>query len=291
MSAVEVDGRRVVLSNLDRVLWPLTGFTKRDLVDYYRAVAPALVPHLRGRPVTLWRFPQGVHERGWWQNECRGAPDWLATALLRDQRFCLVEDTASLLWLANQGTIELHPFAALAADPDRPTVAVFDLDPGPPAGVLECCEVALSLREALAARGLTALAKTTGSVGLHVYVPLNAPHSFEGVKAFARSLADELAAERPDRVVATMRRSERAGKVLVDWLQNDPTRSTVAPYSLRATPAPTVSTPVEWEEVERALHERRPELLVFLWDAALARLARHGDLFAPVLELRQTIAQ
>jgi bifunctional non-homologous end joining protein LigD len=269
----------VALTNLDRVLWPRTGFTKGDLVSYYRDVAPAILPHLVGRPLTLWRYPSGVHERGWWQNECRGAPDWLRVAELRGQRFCVVDDEMSLTWVANQGTIELHPFLARVDAPETPTAIVLDLDPAPPAGLPECCEVALALRERLR---LDALPKTSGGSGLHVVAPLRERTTFATTKALARELAAELAVELPGLVVATQRRADRPGHGLVDWLQNDATRSTVAPYSLRAMPVPLVSTPVAWDEVERCARDRDAAALAFSPPDVLARLDAHGDLFAAV---------
>jgi bifunctional non-homologous end joining protein LigD len=264
----------VALSNLERVLWPETGFTKGDMIDYYGGVAPALLPHLSGRPLTLWRFPSGVHRRGWWQNDCRGAPGWMRTATVRGQRFCVVDDVDSLIWVANQGTIELHPFPFRADEPERPLALVFDLDPGPPAGVEACAEVALLLRELLGDR--PAFAKTSGSAGLHVHAPVHAGTTFTEAKAFARQLAESVAAARPDLVVTTQRRSARPGKVLVDWLQNDPTRSTVAPYSLRATRRPSVATPVTWDEV--AAGE-----LAFGPADVVERLERQGDLLEVLL--------
>jgi bifunctional non-homologous end joining protein LigD len=267
----------VAFTNLDRVLWPETGFSKGDLVDYYRAVAPALLPHLARRPLTLWRFPSGVHGRGFWQNECRGAPEWMTTATIRGQRFCIADELDSLLWLANLSTIELHPFLFRVEEQDRPTAIVLDLDPGPPADLADACAVALRLRELLP--GAT-YAKTSGGHGLHVYMPFAG--SFDDAKTLARTLAETLAAEEPERVVATSARAERRGKVLVDWLQNDATRSTVAPYSLRGRPpAPIVSTPVAWDEVERGADD--PAALRFGPDDVLARLDKHGDLFAPLL--------
>ena len=274
----------VELTNLDRVLWPRAGFTKGDLIAYYRSVAPALQPHLRDRPLTLWRFPLGVHERGWWQNECRGAPEWMRTATLGGQRFCVADDVPALVWLANQGTIELHPFPFVLSEPERATVLVLDLDPGPGVDLAAACEVALRIRDLLP---LELFAKTSGSVGLHLFAPLEA--AFDETKRAARAVAERLAAESPERVTARQTRTERRGKVLVDWLQNDATRSTVAPYSLRGTPWPTVSTPVTWDEVERCAREGRPELLTFDARAVLERLDRHGDLFAPVLALSQRL--
>jgi bifunctional non-homologous end joining protein LigD len=263
----------VTFTNLDRVLWPEAGRTKGDLVEYYRAVAPWLLPHLADRHLTLWRFPEGVHRGGFWQNECRGAPAWMRTAEVRGQRFCVVDDLDSLLWLANLSTVELHPFLSTVSEPERPTAVVFDLDPGPAADILDCREIALRLRERV---GLDLRVKTSGSVGLHLAAPVDGA-SFEETKALARGLAEELAAEESDRVTAMPRRLDRGGRVFVDWLQNNATRSTVAPYSLRGAPFPTVSTPVTWDELEAA---RRPEELTFLAPAVLERLERHGDLWA-----------
>ena len=289
MNTVTSDGRRVELSNLDRVLWPEAEFTKRDLVDYYVSVAPVLLPHVAGRPLTLWRFPQGVHERGWWQNQCRGNPEWMRTATIRGQRFCVADDVPSLVWLANLGTIELHPFLGLAAAPDEPTGLIFDLDPGPPADVVDCCRVALRLRDALAECGLMAFVKTSGSVGLHVHVPLAAGHTFAETKSFARRLAEQLAADRAASVTVAQRRLLREGRVLIDWLQNDAARSTVAPYSLRAMPFPTVATPVMWEEIEQSAAEQRPKVLTFVARDVLARIERIGDLFASSVSLGQEL--
>jgi bifunctional non-homologous end joining protein LigD len=286
LGAVE---RTVELSSLDKVLWPDAGFTKGALVDYYRGVAPALLPHLAERPVTLARFPDGVHRYGWYQTNCRGRPEWLPIRRIGDQEYCVLNDVPSLLWAANMGAVELHPFLAVRNRLDEPRALVFDLDPGPPAGVVECARVALRLRAALADEGLTTYAKTSGSLGLHVYVPLNAPAAYRDTKAFVRRVAGTLAAERPDLVVDEMARRLRAGKVFVDWGQNDAARSTVAPYSLRAMRWPTVATPVAWDEVERAVGEGRGELLVFEPREVLDRLERVGDLFEPVLTLTQTV--
>ncbi len=291
---VEVEGRRVRITTLERVLWPHTGSTKRRMLDYYAAVAPVLVPHLRDRPLTLRRFPEGVEGPGWYQVQCRGRPDWMAVARVQGEGrsafdYCLVNDLPSLLWVANLGTIELHPFLAPASAMDRPSVLVFDLDPGPPAGLLDCCREALRLRELLRSVGLESSVKTSGSVGLHVYAPLDGTPTFEDTKAFARAVAALLERRHPEAVVERMRRSLRPGKVLIDWLQNDPTRSTIAPYSLRALPWPTVSTPLAWEEVEEAWRQRRAAGLVFEPEQVLERVSRSGDLFAPVLERLQPL--
>ena len=288
---LELGGRPIPVSNRSKVLWPEAGFTKGDVVDYYLAVAPALLPHLAGRAVTLRRFPDGIEGWSWYQMQWpRGHPDWLPSRPLPGrglERFCLIDDEASLVWAANLAAIELHPLLARADRPDEPPVLVFDLDPSPPADVVDCCDVAIAIRNALGR--LASFPKTSGSVGLHVYVPLNTSHSFAETKAFARALAERLVAERPDRVTADQRRALRSGKVLVDWLQNDATRSTVAAYSLRAAGWPTVSTPLTWDEVAEAKAARRPELLTFQPADVLARVERLGDLFEPVLALRQSL--
>lgn len=288
MTVVEVEGRQVALSSLDKVLWPETGFTKRQLLDYYERVAPVLLPHIRDRPLTLGRFPDGVDGPGFAQNECRGRPEWVATQPIRlksgiVRHYCVVNDLPSLLWVANLGTIELHPYLAPGARREHPLALVLDLDPTPPAGLTECRSVALRAREALDAIGLRSLAKTSGAAGLHVFVPLDGDARFSETKAFARRLAETVEQEMPELVVTTQSKATRAGKVLVDWLQNDPMRSTVAPYSLRATQRPQVSTPVGWAEVEAGASA------VFDPEQVLDRVERLGDLFRPVLELRQSL--
>ena len=279
------------LKNLDKVLWPAAGFTKGHMVEYYREVAPAVLPHLAGKPVVVRRFPDGVESLNWFQNELRGRPEWVRTVPIgvrsgAVQQFALVEDVRTLLWAANLASIELHPFLARAEALSRPTVAVFDLDPGPPADLLDCCRVALRLRERLEALGLASFAKVSGSVGLHVYLPLDGDVGFDATRRFARALAAELAGEG---VVERFDHSVRAGKVLIDWRQNERGRQMVAPYSLRGTVWPTVSAPVGWEEIERAVGERRAELLVFDARDALERLERLGDLFRPVLGVDTTV--
>jgi bifunctional non-homologous end joining protein LigD len=291
---VTVDDRSVTLTSLDRVLWPRAGFTKGAMIDYYARVAPALLPHIAGRALTLGRFPAGVDGRGFAQTECRGRPRWMRTAALRlrdgrIRRFCVVDDRPSLLWIANQTAIELHPFLARADRQDEPTLVVLDLDPGPGAGMLDCCRVALRAREMLRERGLEAFVKSSGSSGLHVYVPLNTPHGYGETKPFARELAARLAAEAPDHVTDRTPTALRTGRVLVDWLANDASRSMVAPYSLRAADYPTVSAPLRWEEVEVALSTRAPERLFFTAVDFPARLDAVGDPLAAAVELRQRL--
>lgn len=294
MPQTDIDGRRLTLTNLDRVLWPASGFTKGDMVDYYARIGGVLVPHLAGRPVMFGRWPSGVDGRGWGQFECRGRPDWMATRTLHlaggePIEFCLVNERAALVWAANQGSIELHPYLALADAWDRPTQMVFDLDPGPPAGMAECARVALQVRERLAADGLDGHPKTSGGSGLHVVVPLNTPHSYSDTKRYARSVAAALAGEQPGLVIDRMSRAERAARVFVDWGQNDQRKQTVAPYSLRATPRPRVATPVSWEEVSRTADGDCNDPLVFGPGEVLARVERHGDLFAPVASQQQRL--
>ena len=288
MTSVEIEGRRLRLTNLDKLLWPEAGRTKAWLIEYYTRIAPVLVPHLESRPLTLRRFPDGVDGVSWHQNECRGEPDWFHVLETvgkggRILRFCVVDDLPSLIWVANQGTLEVHPFQWRVEEPRRPTTLVFDLDPGPPAGLRECARVALLLRDLLDELGLASFAKTSGSLGLHLHVPLGTPHEGDQVKRFARAVAEALAQAHPDDVIAEVDRSRRAGKVFLDWLQNDPTRQTVAPYSLRGLPWPTVATPVTWAEVESA------EALVFLGEEVLERVERSGDLFGDVLTLTQEL--
>ena len=292
---LEVDGRVIRLTNPERVLWPETGTTKRELVDYYLRVAPVLLPHVRGRALTLGRWPEGVDRTGWLQADCRGRPEWLpvheAVTKKRGGRFayCMVEDSAGLAWLANLGTVELHPFLALASAPETPTTLVIDLDPGPPAGLLDCARVALDVRERLENDGLRPLVKVSGMLGIHVVVPLASADGltdFASTKAYARRLASDLAREDPDRVTDRMTRNERPGRVYIDWVQNDASRSTVAAYSPRAGQRPTVSMPVTWEELERAVTHRDPRRLVFGIGDVPERVAEIGDLFAPITAAR-----
>jgi bifunctional non-homologous end joining protein LigD len=285
---VEADGRRVELTNLDRPL--ADGFRKRDLISYYARVAPVLVPHLAGRPLSLVRFPAGLSGRGFLQNECRGAPAWMHTASLRlssgeTRRYCLVDDVASLLWVANLGTVELHPYLATSERPDHPLHVILDLDTGPGLGLLDAARVALSLRARLDALGLAAVVKTSGVSGLHVAVPVR-DATFPEVREFARRLAAMLAADDPARVASADAASRRPGQVLVDWRQNDRRRSTAAPYSLRATQPLGVSAPVRWSEVEAALAAGDPGRLRPSPEEVLERIATEGDLFlAPAQDL------
>ena len=293
---VTLEGRDVRLTNLGRVLWPELGLTKGWLLQSYLELAPTLLPHLRGHPITMWRYPEGLDHEGWWQNECRGAPDWIAAYRYtggdgREHRHCVVDDLPSLLWVANQGTIEIHPFPFTVEHHEQPRWLVFDLDPGEPAGLRSACSVATTLVTALDAEGLSSYLKTSGVKGLHVLVPLNGGATFDESKAFAKTVAAILVRELPDLVVDRQARSLRSGKVLVDWLQNDRFRSTVAPYSLRATTPPQVSTPVDREEVRAVAQGDAPETsLMFGVGEVLERIRDRGDAFAPVLSTRQSLS-
>ncbi len=287
---VEVQSRKLKLSNLDKVLYPATGFTKGDLIGYYRRVADALIPHLHGRPLTLKRYPDGVEGQFFYEKQCPShRPDWVRTEAIwsrhtqRDINFCLADDLPTLVWLGNLADLELHTSLALAKRIERPTMLVFDLDPGAPADVLDCAQVALWLRDLFDQLGLRCLVKTSGSKGLQAYVPLNTETSYEQTKPFAKAVAELLAKQHPDRVVSVMAKERRGGKVFVDWSQNDEHKTTVCVYSLRARERPTVSTPVTWDEVERALEAGEASQLVFECGQALDRVADRGDLFAPVL--------
>jgi len=293
---VEVEGRALRLSNLDKVLYPETGFTKAQVIDYYTRVAPVLLPHLRGRPLTLKRYPNGVDGKFFYEKECPShRPDWVQTASIpirtdgRRVNFCLAEDLPTLVWTSNLADLELHTSMARAAEITRPTMMVFDLDPGAPAAVLECARVAVALRDLLTPLGVESWVKTSGSKGLQVYVPLNVETTYQQTKPFALAVAQLLEREHPGLVVSRMRKELRQGKVFVDWSQNDEHKTTVCVYSLRAKAHPMVSTPLAWGELEQALAAEDPDLLAFDWEAALARVAEHGDLFSAVLDTEQRL--
>jgi bifunctional non-homologous end joining protein LigD len=294
---IEIEGRTLKLSNPEKVMYPATGFTKLDLISYYAAVAPALLPHLRDRPLTLKRYPDGVQGEFFYEKRSPAhRPDWVRTASVasgraqRDIPYTLCQDLPTLIWLANLADIELHPLLSLADTVTRPTTLAFDLDPGPPAGIVECCEVALELRELLDGLRLASYAKTSGSKGLQVYVPINDRETgYERTKPFARAVASMFEERRPELVVSEMKKAKRPGKVLIDWSQNDAHKTTVSVYSMRATERPSVSTPVQWPEVKECRDHGQAELLSFTPAQTLTRLAEHGDLFSGVLSKRQTL--
>jgi bifunctional non-homologous end joining protein LigD len=298
---VEVDGRELKLTNLDKVLYPVAGFTKGEVVDYYAKVAPAMIPHLKGRALTLRRFPEGVDDTdaAFFEKRCpKHRPDWVKTTrVLAGPRsgyidYCVCEDLPTLVWMAQLAAIELHPSLSLGSEHGRPTVLAFDLDPGPPADILDCCGVALRLREVLGHFGVECFPKTSGSKGMQLYVPLNTATNYEETRPFAQAIAQLLAKQSPDEVIAKMgKKTLRKGKVLIDWYQNNERKTTIAVYSLRARERPTVSTPVTWEEIEEALSRDDRDCLVFEAGDVLERIERHGDLFAPVFELKQNLPQ
>jgi bifunctional non-homologous end joining protein LigD len=283
---VEVQGRTLSLSNLDKIMYPAVGFTKGQVIEYYTRVAPAVLPHLRDRPLTLKRYPNGVEGEFFYEKRCPShAPEWVRREQVGKIEYVVCDDLPTLVWLANLADIELHPSLSLVDDIDRPAVMAFDLDPGPPAGLAECCEVALLLRDALSQIGLESVAKTSGSKGIQVYVPLNVEgvDYDHGTKALSQALARLLEARHPKLVVSQQRKDLRRGKVLIDWSQNDENKTTVCVYSLRARERPTVSTPLRWDELDD------PAALAFDAAAVLERVREHGDLFAPAVELEQEL--
>ena len=293
---VEVGGRQLRLSNLDKLMYPEPGFTKGQVIDYYTRIAPVLLPHLRDRPLTLKRYPDGVEGPYFYEKQCPShRPDWVETAPIpargRTIDFCLANDLPTLVWTANLADLELHTSLSLAREIERPTMMAFDLDPGPPATIVECTAVALWLRELFDELGLESFPKTSGSKGLQVYVPLNGETSYDATKPFAKALAELLERRHKELVVSSMRKDIRPGKVLIDWSQNDEHKTTVCVYSLRAKARPTVSTPLSWDEVEDVLDSGDPDTAVFDSDEVLERVDEHGDLFEPVLTLEQRLPE
>jgi bifunctional non-homologous end joining protein LigD len=285
---VEVEGRRLSLSNLDKVLYPRSGFTKGQVIEYYSRVAPAVLPHLRDRPLTLKRYPNGVEAQYFYEKNCPShAPDWVRKERVGEIDYCVCDDLPTLVWLANLADLELHPSLSPATDMEHPNVMAFDLDPGPGAGLVECREVALLLRDALARLGLDSYPKTSGSKGIQVYVPLNSGEADyrSGTKRLSQALARHLEQQHPQLIVSTQKKELRKRKVLIDWSQNDEHKTTVGVYSLRARERPTVSTPLAWSELE----EDDPTELVFEAGDVLERVEKHGDLFAPVVEQVQRL--
>jgi bifunctional non-homologous end joining protein LigD len=295
---VDVQGRKLSVTNLDKVLYPAAGFSKGQVIDYYVRIAPVLLPHLAGRPLTMKRYPEGVdHEYFFEKNAPKHRPEWVKTAPIwsgannRDVNYILCNELATLVWIANLASLELHPSLSLASDIETPTMMVFDLDPGPPANIVQCSQVGLWLRAIFDHFGLQSFPKTSGSKGLQIYVPLNTKTNYDQTKAFAHALARLLEQEHPELVVSDMKKTVRTNKIFVDWSQNDQHKTTISIYSLRARERPTVSTPVTWDEVELALKKKDPERLVFEAKDVLARVQKMGDLFEPVLKLKQKLPQ
>jgi len=293
---VEIEGKHLSLTNLDKVLYPATGFTKGQVIDYYARIAPVLLPHLKEHPLTLKRYPGGVDQEYFFEkNATKHRPDWVKTVPVwsegnqRDVNYILANDLPTLVWTANLAAIELHPSLSLAKDIMCPRSIVFDLDPGAPANIVQCCQVGIWLRDIFEHFGLQSFPKTSGSKGLQVYVPLNSPTSYDVTKPFAHALARLLENEHRDFVVSDMKKELRVGKVFVDWSQNDEHKTTISVYSLRAREHPTVSTPVKWEEVEQALKKKDATLLVFEAGQVLDRVQKMGDLFEPLEKLKQKL--
>jgi bifunctional non-homologous end joining protein LigD len=291
-----VDDRKLQVSNLDKVLYPKAAFTKAQVIDYYIRIAPVLLPHLKDRPLTMKRYPDGVEGEFFYEKNCPvHRPKWVQTAKVwsegnqRIMHYCLANDLPTLVWAANLADLELHTSLSRKNNIERPTTMVFDLDPGAPADIVQCCQVGLWLRDLLTTMKLKSWAKTSGSKGLQVYVPLNTPVTYDDTKALSRSIAQYLERDHPDCVTSNMSKAVRKGKVFVDWSQNDEHKTTICVYSLRAREEPTVSTPVTWKDVENCLKKKRAELLRFRSDQALARVEKQGDLFEPVEELKQKL--
>ncbi len=288
---VKVDDRRLKLSNLDKPMYP-SGFTKAQVIDYYRRISPFLLPHLRDRPITLKRYPDGSNGPFFFEKRCPShKPSWVQKASVPSSTgiidYCLVNDLASLIWIANLASLEIHTTLYRAGEPDKPTVLVFDLDPGQPAGILDSAEVAVHLSDLLRKLGLASFPKSTGGKGLHFYVPLNSPVTFAQTKRFARALAAAFEKRFPGRTVSSMKKELRAGKVFIDWSQNDPHKTTVCAYSLRARERPMVSAPLDWSEVRAAVRRGDAGLLDAEPAEVVRRAERKGDLFEGVLRLRQ----
>ena len=291
--SVEVDGHELELSNLDKVLYP-SGFTKGEVIEYYARIAPVALPHLRERALTFKRFPNGTETKGFFEKRCPGhRPDFVSVAIGPGDRrggieYCCLDSAASLVWAANMAAIELHAPMALAEDLARPRAVVFDFDPGPGTDVHDCCGIALRVREVLAAVDLEGWCKTSGSKGLQLYVPLNtAGVTHERAAEFALAVGQVLEKQLPKQVTTVMAKAVRPGKIFVDWSQNAHHKTTIAPYSMRARPDPTVSTPVSWDEVSECADGELE--LVFEAADVLERVAERGDLFEPVLTREQAL--
>ena len=291
-----VEDRKIPVSNLDKVLYPKAGFTKGQVIDYYIRVAPVLLPHLKDRPLTMKRYPDGVEGEFFYEKNCPShRPKWVKTAKVwsegnnRMMNYCLAQDLPTLVWAANLADLELHTSLSRKNSIKRPTMMVFDLDPGAPADIVQCCQVGLWLRDLLAGMKLKSFAKTSGSKGLQVYVPLNTAVTYDRTKDLSRALAQYLEHQHADLVTSNMSKAVRKGKVFVDWSQNDEHKTTICVYSLRAREEPTVSTPVTWDEVENCLKKKKADLLRFRSDKVLIRVDKLGDVFEPVEKLKQKL--
>lgn len=289
-----IDGKEIPVSNLEKIFYPASGFTKGEVIDYYIKISRHLLPHLKNRPMSLKRYPDGVAGKSFFEKNCPShRPEWMTTCAVPkseggEVNYCVFNSLSALVWAANIAVVEFHSFLHKMGSLQRPTMLALDLDPGPPATIVECCGLALRIREVLEPLGLQSFPKTSGSKGLQLYVPLNTPAmTYERTKAFAKALAEHLHEIHPKQVTSQMKKELRHGKVFIDWSQNDEKKTTVSVYSLRAREAPTVSTPVTWEEVEQAWQKREP--LRFDFADVLRRVDAMGDLFAPVLTLKQQL--
>ena len=291
---LDVDGVKVEVSNLGKIFYPKSGFTKGQVIDYYIRISPYLLPHLKNRPITLKRYPDGAGGFFFYEKNCPPHPKWVRTTVVPRSEggqisYCIIDSIASLVWAANLADLELHTFLHRAPGLHRPTALAFDLDPGAPADLISCCEVAIQLRDLFAIFKMDCYPKTSGSKGLQVYVPLNSATTYEKTKAFAHAVAEILEQKSPERIVSKMQKVLRKGKVLVDWSQNDSHKTTVNVYSLRAVERALVSTPVTWDEIRKAIKERQPGALRFEARDVLKRVKTKGDLFEPVLTVRQKL--
>jgi bifunctional non-homologous end joining protein LigD len=291
-----VEDRKIQVSNLDKVLYPKVGFTKGQVIDYYIRVAPVLLPHLKDRPLTMKRYPDGVEGEFFYEKNCPShRPKWVQTVKVwsegndRFMNYCLFQDLPTLVWAANLADLELHTSLSRKNKIERPTMMVFDLDPGAPANIVQCCQVGLWLRDLLDQMKLKSFAKTSGSKGLQVYVPLNTAVTYDQTKSLSHALAQHLEHEHPDLVTSNMSKAVRKGKVFVDWSQNDEHKTTICVYSLRAREEPTVSTPVSWEEVVNCLKKEKADMLKFRSDKVLTRVEKLGDPFGPIEKLKQKL--
>jgi bifunctional non-homologous end joining protein LigD len=293
--SLDVEGTKVDVTNLNKIFYPKAGFTKGDVIDYYVRISPVLLPHLKDRPITLKRYPDGVEGSFFYEKKCQThRPKSMKTTKVAKSEggeinYCVINDLPSLVWAANLADLELHTFLHKAPSVHRPTAIAFDLDPGPPADIVLCCKVALWLKGTFDALQMESFAKTSGSKGMQIYIPINSAVTYEKTKAFSRAIGELLESKSPETVVSKMQKSLRSGKVLVDWSQNDDHKTTVNVYSLRAKDYPTVSTPVTWDEVETVVRRRNATFLNFESREVLKRVQKMGDIFAPVLSLRQKL--
>lgn len=294
-ATLEISGRRVNVTNLEKVFYPKTGFTKGNVIDYYVRVSPVLLPYLKDRPISLKRYPDGVEGFFFYEKQCPShRPKWIKTTTVPKKEggeihYCVMNDLPALVWAANAADLELHTFLHRMPALHRPTTLAFDLDPGAPANIIDCCKVGLWLKTIFDSLEMKSFPKTSGSKGLQVYIPLNVPITYDRTKNFALAIARFLERQHPETIVSKMQKSLRVEKVFVDWSQNDEKKTTVNVYSLRAKDHPTVSTPVTWQEVEKALKKKNPSCLTFEAKDVLKRIDESGDLFSPILTLQQKL--